>query len=103
MAANTLEEIAKRTLDLNSRVRRVSIIKQRYKTELLELFKKRAILEFGLPGDTIKFKTPQGEIHTGKISNFDQCFFEDKVVCFVKVEGDFLPYETHVFGSQIIR
>jgi hypothetical protein len=96
MKFRTPDELRKRIRDLNNRIGRTRLIKRKYQQEIDEAFKELAIREYGMPGDSVSFYGPSRKILQGTICRFDPSIYDEKVICIVKVQGDFIPYETHI-------
>jgi hypothetical protein len=102
MELSRADAIKRRMRDLYSRISRANIIKREYQQILEDLFKELTILEFGKPGDSISFHGTHRKITQGTISRFEQPFGDDKIICVIKVQGDFVSYETSLSNPKDI-
>jgi hypothetical protein len=104
MTTATAEGIRNRIVSLQRRETIASQVMRKVSGAVNSLKKELAILEYGNVGDTIKFTATNGTICDGKIVEFQDSFFNDVPICIVEVQGEFVPYRTHLGnGGRIIR
>ena len=96
MKSHSPADLKKRLRNLKNRIGRCRVIRRIYSEEKDRIFKELAILEYGLPGSIVAFYGPGRKLLQGVISGFADSFPDDKIICLIKVQGDFIPYETHI-------
>lgn len=100
MKSRTPDELRKRMRDLEARIGRCRFVKRKYSEERERIFKELAILEYGMPGDSVSFHGANRKLLQGTITGFSDSFSDDRIICLIKVQGDFVSYETHISNPK---